>query len=401
MNLFGLEINFRKRGVPEEKEETRSAFSGYYGSDALTFGFIPEGSHSSQNLSAYYRGVDLISDEMAILPIRTVFKDGEIHESHPLNNVLENHYILVKMLVESVINRGNGYAYIERNVDGSVKSLRYLSPDDVGIEYNKQKNTLFYSCSLVSPKRIEPINMIHLRRKTVDGVTGISLITYASRILGIGSATDNAAKEFFKNGMNLSGILTVQGTLNDAQRTQIRESWNTAYAAGGSGLAILPGNMVYQPVQLSSQDSQLLQSRVFNVQEIARFLGVSPTLLGDLSQSSYNTLEQTQQQFLLHTLLPYIVMVEEEFTQKLLKPSERAELKINLDEKALLRTDKSTQASYYGTLLDKGVLSPNEVRKELGYQPVDGLDKHIIAYTDISMNTLENNDGKDKLNKQE
>lgn len=399
MKLFGYEINFRKLELPKD-EEKRSAFSGYYGSDALTFGSLGNHSSGASNLSAYYRGVDIISDSLAILPVKVVFKDGELNEVHPLNSILENHYLLVKMLIESTINRGNGYAYIYRNPDGSVKGLRYLSPEDVTIEYNKTKNTLFYNCSLVSSMKIEPINMIHLKRKSIDGVNGISLVSYAGRTLSIAHATENSSRQFFENGMNLSGILTVNGSLSDAQRTQIRNSWNTAYSAGGSGLAILSGNMDYKPVQLSSEDSQLLQSRAFNITEIARFLGISPVLLGDLSNSSYNTLEAVMQQFLLQTLLPYITMLEEEFSQKLLKPSED-NMRVNLDEKALLRTDKATQASYYGTLLDKGVLSPNEVRKELGYQPVEGLDKHIIAYTDISMNTLEKSDGKDNDNKQE
>lgn len=396
MKILGYEINLRKKEQPKDTE-TRSAFSGYYG-DALTFGTLnPSGSAS--NLSAYYRGVDLISDELAILPIKILFKDGEANDVHPLNSILENHYLLIKMLIESVINRGNGFCYIYRNPDGSVKALRYLSPDDVKIEYDKNKNTLYYYSTLVSAKKIESCNIIHLRRKTVDGVNGLSVITYAARTLGIAHATDNAAKEFFSNGMNLSGILTVQGNLSDQQRTQIRESWHTAYCTGGSGLAILQGNMAYQPVQLNSEDSQLLQSRIFNVQEIARFLGVSPVLLGELSQSSYNTLEATQQQFLLHTLQPYIVMIEEEFTEKLLKPSEKGNMRINLDEKALLRTDKSTQANYYRALVEVGVLSQNEVRKELGYQAVDGLDKHLIPFTDVNQNAIEgNNDGKDKGN---
>ncbi len=145
--------------------------------------------------------------------------------------------------------------------------------------------------------------------------------------------------------------------------------------------------MSYQPIQLSAEDSQLLQSRLFQVEEICRFFGVNPVLVGDLSHSSYSTLEAAQTEFLVHTLQPYIVMVEEEFTKKLLKPSE-SNLEINLDETAILRTDKAALASYYGTLLDKGILCINEVREELGYGEIEGGDKHLIAYTDINQNTV-------------
>ena len=396
MKIFGYDVSFRK--LEDTKGEQRSAFSGYY-SDALTFGSIHDSSNSAQNLSAYYRGVDLISDEIAILPIKLMFKDGEQNTAHPLNQVFNNHYLLVKMLIESVINRGNGYAYIERHSDGSVKNLRFLNSNDVSVNYDKARpEKLSYSCSLVSARPIEPCNMIHLRRKTVDGINGISLISYASRSLAIGSATENAAREFFRNGMNLSGVLQVQGTLSQEQREQIRSSWATAYAAGGSGLAIIPGSMEYKPIQLNSEDAQLLQSREFNVAEIARFLGLSPVLLGDLTNSSYNTLEQVQTQFLLHTLQPYIVMVEEEFNRKLLKPSE-SNLVINMDEKALMRTDKTSQASYYSTLINSGILSINEVRREMGYIEIEGGDDHIIPFTDVNQNRVEgNNEGKEKGN---
>lgn len=147
--------------------------------------------------------------------------------------------------------------------------------------------------------------------------------------------------------------------------------------------------MSYQPIQLSASDSQMLESRQFNVQDIARFFGISPVLLGDLSHSSYSTIEATQNQFLVHTLQPYISMVEAEFNRKLLKPSEY-NLSINLDETAILKTDKTALATYYTSLLNSGVLCVNEVRKELGYSSIEGGDKHLIAYTKIKDNTINN-----------
>ena len=155
-------------------------------------------------------------------------------------------------------------------------------------------------------------------------------------------------------------------------------------------MAVLQGNMSYQPIQLSAADSQMLESRQFNVQDIARFFGISPVLIGDLSHSSYSTIEATQNQFLLHTLQPYIIMLEEEFNRKLLKPSE-SNLSINIDETAILKTDKTALASYYSTLIDKGILCINEVRKELGYSKIDGGDKHLIAYTKVEDNTINDN----------
>ena len=145
--------------------------------------------------------------------------------------------------------------------------------------------------------------------------------------------------------------------------------------------------MSYQPIQISPEDAQLLDSRLFQVEEICRFFGVNPVLVGDLSHSSYGSLEAAQQEFLIHTLLPYLNMVEEEFTSKLFKPSEEG-YRINLDETAILRTDKTALATYYKTLLETGVYCCNEVRRELGLNPIEGGDKHLIAYTKINDNII-------------
>lgn len=389
MKIFGYKLQKDKE---ERKLEYISPFS-----EALQFSNY-SGSHSAMNISAVYRAVEIISDSCALLPIKIKIKNKthkEEVEEHPVKIVIENgaltRYNLIKLLIQSVLLKGNGFAYITRANDGTVTELRYLDSNDVQIHYNKNVGELYYTCSLVSNKKIEPCNMIHLVKNSYDGVNGLSVISYAARTVKISNNTENSANSFFNNGCNLAGILTVQGQLSQQQRTDIRNSWNQAYTNGGSGLAILQGNMDYKPVQVNAADSQLLESRLFNVQDIARFFGISPVLLGDLSHSSYNTIEAVQQQFLLHTLQPYIVMIEEEFTRKLFKPSE-SNLSINLDETAILKTDKTAEANYYGSLLDKGILCVNEVRSMMGLSPIDGGDVHIRPFTKIEDNLINKTD---------
>lgn len=399
MKLFGY--NIEKRNKEVEERDTATVNSPYIFGDALNFSGL-RNQYSAMNISAVYRAVEIISDSIAMLPIKIRQLDADHYnelDSHSLNLVMKNagylsKYTFIKLLIQSIMLRGNGFAYIERAGDGTVTGLRYLPSGDVQIHYNKEKKELYYTCNYVSKKRIEPINMIHLLKNTYDGVNGVSTLTYATRSINLSNNTENSANNFFTSGCNLAGILTVQGQLNDKQRDQIRSSWNQAYSNGGAGLAVLQGNMDYKPIQLSAAESQMLESREFNITDIARFFGISPVLLGDLSHSSYSTIEATQNQFLLHTLNPYIVLVEEEFTRKLFKPSEN-NLVIDLDETALLKTDKSALAGYYGALLDKGVLCVNEVRKELGYSPIEGGEKHMIAYTKIEDNLINNEENND------
>ena len=388
----------------KKEEEKRDGTINYisYGGEALPFSQL-QNTYTAMNLSAVYRAVEIISDSVAMLPIKIKQIDATHKEelsTHPLNMIFQDNliskYNLIKLLIQSVLLKGNGFAYIHRAADGTATALQFLEAGDVNIFYKKEKEELYYTCNIISKKKIEPCNMIHLVKNSYDGINGVSVLTYASRSLKLAGNTENSANSFFTNGCNLSGVLTVQGQLNDKQRSDIRTSWNQAYSNGGNGLAILQGNMDYKPIQLNAADSQMIESRQFNVEDIARFFGISPILLGDLSHANYNSIEALQQMFLLHTLQPYIEMCEEEFTRKLFKPSER-NLVVNFDETAILKTDKVALAQYYGSLLDKGVLCVNEVRKELGYSEIEGGDKHLIAYTKIEDNVInktESNDDK-------
>lgn len=402
-------MNIRKFFGLEEKRSTDGLQYVSNFSDALSFAPFIHNSNA-MNISAVYRATEIISDSIAMLPIKIQKTDSmngknEL-DSHPLKLVFGDKangnnlskFTLMKLLIQSVILRGNGFAYIERSEDGTVTGLRYLEPQDVIINYDKYKNKLYYSTTLFSSQKkihIEPINMIHLVKNTYDGVTGISVLSFAARTLKTSNATEESAKSFFDNGMNLSGVLTVQGQLNQKQKDDIRSSWSQAYSNGGQGLAVLQGNMSYQPIQINAKDAQMIESRQFNVQDIARFFGISPVLLGDLSNSSYNTIEAVQNEFLLHTLQPYITMVENEFNRKLLKPSEK-KLNIILETNEILRIDKQAQSNYYATMLSNGIMSINEIRRELGFNPIEDGDKHVIPFTDLNQNQIGGNENNEE-----
>ena len=348
---------------------------------------------ASQNLSTVFRCVDLISDSLAMLPIN-VQDEKRNKINHPLNFINtgnQTKFEFMKMLVQSVLLRGNGFALIERAKDGTPVNLRYVESGEVNIFYDKTKpSSLYYTCNLLPNKRIEPCNIIHLMKYSYDGVNGKSVLSYAERAIRLGQSSENVALDMFTNGCKLTGYIKATNNLSTKQIHEVHESW--ANAMSQKGLAVLPGNMDYQPVQISNADAQLLESRLFQVSEIARFFGISPILLGDLSHAGYSTLENAQQEFLVHTLQPFITIIEQEFTRKLIKPSE-AGLSINLDESYILRSDKTAQADYYSKLLQTGVLSINEVREALGYEAVDGLDKHVIPYSDPNQNTINGEQG--------
>lgn len=394
-------MNLRKFfGLGEKREAVTP--QTFYG-DALTFLNL-QNKYSAMNCSAFFGATELISNSVAMLPLKVLVKNKEGKnelENHPLNLIfsdrecdnLLSRFTLLKQIVQSVILRGDAFCYIQRASDGTVLGLRYLESSDVLVYYNKEKDLLWYDVPILKKKRVEYCDMLHFLLHSYNGINGVSLLTYASRTLGITNASENSAKNFFSNGMNVNGLLKVNTPINQKQKDEIRASWNQAYNGSSGGLAIINANMDYTQLQLSPEDSQLLSSRQFNVSDIARFFNLNPVLLGGESSASYSSLEMLQNSFLVHTLQPYVAMIESELNRKLLKPSE-SNLEIILETSEILRIDKSSQASYYKTMIDSGILSCNEIRKELGYSSIDGGDKVRVAYSDISQNTVngDNND---------
>ena len=150
--------------------------------------------------------------------------------------------------------------------------------------------------------------------------------------------------------------------------------------------------MNYQSVSNSAKENELLESREYTVKDICRWFGINPILLGLNSGSTYASLEMAQNDFVIHTLLPWIEAIEEEFSRKLLKPSEQNNLEVVLDENYLLRMDKKTEATYYSTMVNNGLMTRNEARGKLGLEPVEGGDKLVVPFTDINQNTINKND---------
>lgn len=381
------------------KQEKRNEGGGieyinpHINTSVINFGGLYQ-NHSAMCISAVYRATEIISDGCAVLPIKIV-NDENKEIKNNLSLLFSEHYTLIKMMIQSVMLKGNGYAYIYRGKDGIPTRLRFIENKDVQINYDKFKDDLYYTCPMLSPKHIEPKDMIHLVKNSWDGVNGVSILSYASRSTQIASATDESASKYFTNGGHLTGILCAEGNTTSEQRNEAKQAFINNLKAGD--ISVLPKEFKYQAIQMNVEDAQLLQSRVFNVQDIARFFGISPVLLGDLSHTSYNTIEATQQQFLVQTLQPYIVMIEEEFTKKLCPDG----VKINMVESFILRTDKTAQAEYYSKLAQGGILSINEIRRELGYNAVEGGDKNIIAYTKIDDNVINSTEENDEEAAQE
>lgn len=352
-------------------------------------------------LSTVYRCVDLISDSVAVLPLKTYLLDEggfkKEYKTHPAYMILDlepnedmTRFVFFKTLMASVLLTGNGYAYIERDRNLNLLQLIYIPTSQVTIVYIADKNGIMRKrYQVVGFKElVEPKDMIHVLNFSYDGIIGVSTLTHARQTLGIATKSEEHASGFFESGGAVSGILTVEGKrLDKGQKDQIYETWDERMSQHPNGIAVLEGNMKYQPITVSPKDSQLLESRQFNVVDICRFFSVSPVKAFDLSKSSYSTVEATQLQYLTDTALAVITKIEQEINRKVFLRSERGRIIAEFDTSAILRTDKAAQAAYWKDMFYVGAASPNEIRRENNLSRVDNGDKVFVP---VNTQTLDN-----------
>lgn len=388
-------FNFgNKRKQPEVKEE-RGNFSDYLLYNSST-AYTTE---KSMLLSAVYRCVEVISDSVAQLPLEPYRMDSQGYKvkftSHPTYKLLNKEpnqrmtrFTFIKTLIVSTLLRGNGYAYIERDGKGDAIALHLIPSELVTINRPKTlKEPISYSIAGVG--KVESKDMIHILNFSYDGIIGMSTLQHARHSLGLAMDSDSHAAGFFKGGANIAGILKSDGHLAPDQKQQIKQAWQMAFNpnyGSPNGVAVLEGNFTFEPITVNPSDAQLLETRQFNVVDICRFFGVSPVKAFDLTKSSYSTVEATELAFLTDTLSPLLEKIELEFERKLYKPSEKDSIDVRFDTAMLLRADKQSLANYYQTLFNIGVVSPNDIRKQLDMPAIEGGDNTFVQ---VNIQTLE------------
>lgn len=394
MNIFGykLSVDFRKASKQETSAVPASvgSYPGFLQSNSLPM-----------LLSTVYRCVDLISGSVAVLPLETYLMDAEgfksKYKAHPAYYLLNSEpnenmtrYTFIKTLMASVLLQGNGYAYIERNSKLEVTQLIFIPAQLVSVVWIMDGKGIKRKRYQVAGFKdlVEPRDMLHVLNFSYDGIIGVSTLTHARQTLGIATASEEHAASFLHSRASAAGVLKVEGgRLTKEQKDDIYATWDRRMNQNSenSTIAILEANMTYQPITISPKDSQLLESRQFNVIDICRFFSVSPVKAFDLSKSSYSTVEATQLDYLTDTALSVITKIEQEINRKVFLPSERDHVVAEFTTSAILRTDKAAQAAYLKDMFYIGAITPNEVRRENNLSRLENGDN---AFVQVNVQTL-------------
>lgn len=334
------------------------------------------------SISAIFAAVNMISNAIAQMPWILKYDNIPQFDTFIDNLTYDTNttqFMLVKNIVKDMLIYGNGFAYIIRDEAGRPVTLKYIPYNDCSIQYNQLTDTLYYRIPKIKSGYIEPINVIHLVMHSKNGVQGRSVLDFAHSTIKLASNTDKAALEYFENGMSVQGIIKSPNILPQQKRDQIRKGWREV----DGSFRILEGGLEYQQIQSNSREAELIQNRSFNLLEIARFFNINPILLGDLSHTQYGSIEMAQQEFVVHTLAPYVIMLEQELNRKLIFESDRKFMYIDIDEEAIVKMDKQSLVNTVTALVDKGVMTRNEARLKLGLPESDDelADKLVITYT--------------------
>ena len=355
---------------------------------------VPVSPFTALQMSAVYACIRILSETLAQLPlnIRRRTADGsELAVSHPLFPLLHDQpnpwmsSFSWRCAVQGHCGGwGNGYSYIIRNQTGQPKALLPLLPDrtypqliDNQLSYQTQINEHAFTAL--------PEDILHVPALSFDGLVGMSPIALNREAIGLGQAAQKFGARLFGSGSLLSGVLKHPGRLkrkaekpdDPSPVERLRKQWRDLYSGleNSGAVAVLEEGMEYQQIGIPPEDAQFLQTRKFQISDIARIFNVPSHLINDLDRATFNNISELSLSFLRYTMTPWIVRWEQELNRKLFPDTDEYYVKFNLQ--GLLRGTLTERKDYYKTAIEYGWLSRNEVRELEDLNRVDGLDEYL------------------------
>lgn len=370
---------FRSRDKPIKNRTSGSAYSFFLGG-STSGKQVTE--RSAMQMTAVYSCVRILSEAIASLPIH-VFQYGDNNSKekafdHPLYFLLHNEpnpemtsYIFRETLMTHLLLWGNAYAQIIRNGKGEVLALYPLMPNRMTVDRDDNGH-LYYSYMVQKDDAptlnngtvtLAPHDVLHIPGLGFDGLVGYSPIAMAKNSIGMAIACEEYGAKFFANGAQPSGVLEHPGTLKDPSR--VRESWNQTFGGSKNAnkVAVLEEGMKYSPISISPEQAQFLETRKFQINEIARIFRVPPHMVGDLEKSSFSNIEQQSLEFVKYTLDPWVARWEQSMERALLTQEEKSQYTIKFNVDGLLRGDYASRMTGYATARQNGWMSANDIRE--------------------------------------
>jgi len=372
-----------------------------FGAQSLSGENVTE--YTALTYSAVFNANTLISGTIGALPCHLMQRKGEtkrIADDRRMYRVLHdefNPYMTAmagrECLSSHALMWGNGYAEIVRNGYGELMELWPITPDRVRVEM--RGGEIVYRIRVGNEDIYLPREkVLHIPGLGFDGFIGYSVVSMARKSIGLGMAMETFGSLYFGQGTHPGIIVSHPGKLSDIARGNLDKSLASEYSGLGQThrLMLIEEGMKVEKFGVPPEDSQFLESRQFQIPEIARWFNVPPHKLKDLTKSSFSNIESEQQSFYGDTILPWLVRFEQNYNMQLLSPSDkelsgRGRLYFKHNAEGILRADTAARAAYYSSMFNIGALSINEIRAYEDKDPVDGGDIHLVP---LNMTSLEN-----------
>ena len=329
---------------------------------------------TAMQTSAVYACVRILAESVAGLPLhvyeRTANGSKSTKPSHPLYRLLHDEpnremtsFVFRETLMSHLLLWGNAYAQIIRDGRGFPIALYPLLPDRMAVDRNEIGELVYTYQSDKGQVKLRRENVLHIPGLGFDGLIGYSPIAMAKNAVGLALATEDYGATFFANGANPGGVLEHPGVIKPEQADRLRESWQSQFGgANAHKVAVLEEGLKFHQMSIPPEQAQFLETRKFQINEIARIFRVPPHMVGDLEKSSFSNIEQQSLEFVKYTLDPWVVRWEQSLQQVLILPSEKATIFIKFNLDGLLRGDYQSRMQGYSTGIQNGFMSVNDVR---------------------------------------
>ena len=378
MGLF--KNRFKARDHPNVENKTVGSSYSFYMGGSTAGKSVNE--RSAMQMTAVYACVRILSEAVAGLPLHLYRykEDGGkekvighclYHLLHDEPNKEMSSFIFRETLMTHLLLWGNAYAQIIRNGKGEIIALYPLMPNKMKVDRGED-GELYYIYSRSTDEAnakedstvvLTPREVLHIPGLGFDGLVGYSPIAMAKNAIGLAIATEEYGAKFFANGAAPSGVLEHPGTIKDPAR--LRENWNSTFggSANSGKVAVLEEGMKYTPISISPEQAQFLETRKFQINEIARIFRIPPHMVGDLEKSSFSNIEQQSLEFVKYTLDPWIIRWEQSLSRSLLTPDEKKTYFFKFNLEGLLRGDYASRMNGYATARQNGWMSANDIRE--------------------------------------
>ena len=404
--LSGL---FRTRDGPKNAT-SGSAYSFFMGSSAAGKSV---NERSAMQMTAVYACVRILSESIAGLPLHMYRYEDDGSKTkaveHPLYHLLHDEpnpemtsFIFRETLMSHLLLWGNAYAQIIRNGKGDIIALYPLMPNRMKVERDA-KGQLYYEYQTMKEDaptmkgavyQLYPNEVLHVPGLGFDGLVGYSPIAMAKNAIGLAIAAEEYGSKFYANGAAPSGVLEHPNVLKDPAK--VRDSWNAAFGGSSNAhrVAVLEEGMKYTPISISPNEAQFLETRKFQINEIARIFRVPPHMVGDLEKSSFSNIEQQSLEFVKYTLNPWVCRWEQALQRALLDDDEKGKYFFRFNVEGLLRGDYQSRMNGYATARQNGWMSANDIREleNLDRIPAElGGDLYLVNGNMLPLSQVEQN----------